>query len=87
MNNLAYLRSVVVNTPCRVLRVEAGWYATIQVPRSRTEEAWALDLLVAELSFNRVIFSTSRRKRFLVVSLLTEPAIFRAGVQHILEAC
>jgi alanine-synthesizing transaminase len=87
LNNLGYLRSVVVNTPCRVLRVEGGWYATIQVPRRRTEEAWTLDLLGGGVIVQPGYFFDFAEEAFLVVSLLTEPAVFRAGVQHILEAC
>ena len=87
MSNLVYLRSVVLNTPCRLLRVEAGWYATIQVPRSRSEEQWAFDLLSRGVIIQPGYFFDFASEAFLIVSLLTEPAIFRAGVQHILEAC
>jgi alanine-synthesizing transaminase len=85
--NLAYLRSAVEDTACRVLRVEAGWYATIQVPRSRTEEEWALHLLAGGVLVQPGYFFDFASEAFLVVSLLTESSIFRAGVQHILEAC
>lgn len=87
VSNLVYLRSVVLNTPCRLLRVEAGWYATIQVPRSRSEEQWAFDLLSRGVIIQPGYFFDFASEAFLIVSLLTEPAIFRAGVQHILEAC
>ena len=38
--NLALLRKSTVP-----LHVEGGWYATLQVPRTRSEEEWALTLL------------------------------------------
>jgi aspartate/methionine/tyrosine aminotransferase len=85
--NLAYLRSAVANTACRALRVEAGWYATIQVPRSRTEEEWALHLLGNGVLVQPGYFFDFASEAFLIVSLLTESSVFRAGVQHILEAC
>jgi alanine-synthesizing transaminase len=44
--NLAWLASAIAaDSPCRILAVEGGWYATLQVPRIRREEEWALDLL------------------------------------------
>ena len=32
-------------SPLQVLQLEGGWYATVQVPRLRTEEEWTLHLL------------------------------------------
>src|SRR5579864_7079991 len=47
--NLEFLRSQIgANSPWRVLHVEGGWYATLQAPRIRTEEEWALTLLAED---------------------------------------
>jgi aspartate/methionine/tyrosine aminotransferase len=85
--NLAYLHSIVAGTPCRVLRVEAGWYATLQVPRTRSEEQWALHLLDRGVIVQPGYFFDFESEAFLILSLLTAPAVFRAGVRHILDAC
>jgi alanine-synthesizing transaminase len=85
--NLAYLYSVAAGTPCRVLRVEAGWYATLQVPRTRSEEQWVLHLLSRAVIVQPGYFFDFDSEAFLILSLLTEPAVFRAGVRHILDAC
>ena len=86
-DNLGYLNSVVTGTPYRVLRVEAGWYATLQVPRTRTEEQWVLNLLAGGVIVQPGYFFDFESEAFLILSLLTQPAVFRTGVQHILEAC
>ena len=44
--NLTWLASAIAaDSPCRTLALEGGWYATLQVPRLRREEEWALELL------------------------------------------
>lgn len=85
--NLVYLQSAIAGTSCRVLRVEAGWYATLQVPRTRTEEQWVLYLLDRGVIVQPGYFFDFESEAFLILSLLTEPAVFQPGVQHILDAC
>src|SRR5581483_6083073 len=47
--NLAFVAAALnSNSPCRVLAVEGGWYATLQVPRIRSEEEWCLQLLAED---------------------------------------
>lgn len=85
--NLRYLEVKLLGSPCSVLRVEGGWYATLQVPRVRTEEAYALELLDRGVLVQPGFFYDFDSEAFLVLSLLTEPHVFEPGVQHILEAC
>ncbi len=33
-----FVRCAIADSPCRVLRVEGGWYATLQVPDTQSEE-------------------------------------------------
>ncbi len=78
--NLAGLRQSGLS----LLRVEGGWYATIIAPRTRTEEAWTLQLL----STHGVLvqpghFYDFETEAFLVVSLLTEPGAFQEGTRRI----
>jgi len=70
----------------RHLHVEGGWYATIQVPRTRGEEAWVLDLLREKnVQVQPGYFFDFHAEAYLVVSLLTPPEIFAEGIRRILE--
>ena len=86
-NNLQFLRSAVTNSPCRVLRIEGGWYVTLQVPRIRSEEAWTLELLERGVLVQPGFYFDFESEAFLVISLLTEPSVFQPGVRNILDAC
>ena len=73
------------DSPCRVLNVEGGWYAVIEVPRVRTEEEWALDLLNRhDVLVQPGYFYDFEREAFLVVSLLTPEAVFDQGIGRLL---
>jgi alanine-synthesizing transaminase len=85
--NLELLRSSMAGSACRVLRAEAGWYATLQAPRIRSEEAWTLELLNRGVLVQPGFFFDFESEVFLVISLLTEPEVFREALRHILDAC
>ena len=84
--NLDFLRSAVrAESPCRVLAVEGGWCATVQVPRVRPEEEWALELLGEDsVVVQPGFFYDFESEAFLVVSLLTQPETFREGCRRLL---
>ena len=83
-DNLADLRTSVASTALSVLDVEGGWYATLRVPRTRSEEAWALALLEKDdVYVHPGHFFDFESEAYLVVSLLTPPSIFREGVAKI----
>ena len=84
--NLAWLESAIAaESPCRMLAVEGGWYATLQVPRIRREEEWALELLEKDnVLVQPGFFYDFESEAFLVLSLLTEPEIFREGCRRLL---
>ena len=68
----------------RILHVEGGWYIVIQVPRTRSEEEWALGLLGdADVLVQPGFFYDFEAEAYLVVSLLAEPAVFREGIQRL----
>jgi alanine-synthesizing transaminase len=69
-----------------VLAVEGGWYITLQVPRVRSEEEWALKLLEEGVLVQPGYFYDFYSEAFLVVSLLTEPGAFREGTEKIKSA-
>jgi alanine-synthesizing transaminase len=82
--NLEDLRGVLEGSAGNVLNAEGGWYAVVQVPRTRSEEDWALGLLEEQ---NVVVqpgyFFDFESEAFLVVSLLTEPKVFGEGVRRL----
>jgi alanine-synthesizing transaminase len=86
-DNFAQLRRAFEgDSGCRVLDVEGGWYATLQVPQTRDEEAWALALLDQhDVRVQPGFFYDFASEAFLVLSLLTEPTVFAEGVARIAE--
>ena len=85
--NLGALLDLIGNSPYRTLQVEAGWYATVQAPRIRTEEEWALELLERHnVLIQPGYFYDFDQDGLLVLSLLPPSEIFAEGVARIL-AC
>jgi aspartate/methionine/tyrosine aminotransferase len=84
--NLAWLGSAIgAESACRTLAVEGGWYGTLQVPRIRREEEWALELLEKDhVLVQPGFFYDFEAEAYLVLSLLTEPATFREGCRRVL---
>jgi hypothetical protein len=67
-----------------LLDVEGGWYATLQVPRVRSEEEWTLDLPSGTGVLVQPGFSYDfESEAYLIVSLLTESGVFRDGVEKL----
>ena len=86
--NLAFLHAMrLPSSAWRVLRVEGGWYATLHVPSTRSEEEWTLELLARGVLVQPGFFFDFESEPYLVVSLLTETETFETGIRHILNAC
>lgn len=82
--NLELLRSRVAGTSATLLDVEGGWYATLRVPATRTEESWVLALLEQDgVYVHPGHFFDFEREAYLVLSLLTPEARFAEGVDRI----
>jgi aspartate/methionine/tyrosine aminotransferase len=83
--NLRFFREAAAAHPAtRVLDVEGGWCATLQVPRTRSEEEWALALLDEDnVLVQPGFFYDFHTEAFLVVSLLTVPGTFREGIRRL----
>ncbi len=84
--NLSHLQAALAaDSPARVLAAEGGWYATLEIPRNRSEEQWALELLELD---NVIVqpgyFYDFEREAYLVLSLLTPEHTFAAGVARVL---
>jgi alanine-synthesizing transaminase len=84
--NLQHLREAVATTPATtLLDVEAGWSATVQVPKYRSEEALVIELLTADhVLVHPGYFFDFERESFVVVSLLGVPEQFDCGVSRLL---
>lgn len=83
--NLELLNRVVRSTGFGALRVEGGWYAILQVPRVRSEEEWAVELLRRENVLTQPgYFYDFGREAYLVLSLLTPSEVFGEGLKRIL---
>lgn len=84
-NLTALRRAIDVDSPLRLLGVEGGWYTIVQVPRIRSEEEW-ISLLLQD--YNVVMqpgyFYDFDSEAFLVLSLLTPPDTFCAGLKLLL---
>jgi alanine-synthesizing transaminase len=79
--NLKLARELLAGSAGNILDVEGGWYATLQVPRIRSEEEWTLELLERENTLVQPgFFYDFETEAFLVVSLITEPGPFREGM-------
>ena len=64
--------------------MEGGWYAILQMPRTRSEEEWALGLLRDhDVLVQPGFFYDFDSEAYLVVSLLTPPAIFTEGIKRL----
>src|SRR5205814_1305820 len=82
--NLTLARELLSGSAGNILAVEGGWYITLQAPRIRTEEEWALELVERDgVLVQPGFFYDFEGEAFLVVSLLTGPAVFREGLIRI----
>jgi|SRR5271157_3055726 len=84
--NLAFAREKLGGSAASLLAVEGGWNLTLEVPRIRSEEEWALELLARkDVMAQPGFFYDFETEAFLVVSLLTRPEIFREGLSRLAE--
>jgi alanine-synthesizing transaminase len=84
--NLRRLCAACAGSPIQVLNRESGWYAILQVPRTRTEEERVLSLLANhDVLVQPGFYFDFESEAFLVVSLLTQPEVFEEGVRRLLS--
>ena len=82
--NLALARDRFAGSPATVLALEGGWYLTLQVPRVRSEEDWVVELLERQdLLVQPGFFYDFESEAYLVLSLLTDPEVFREGLARL----
>jgi alanine-synthesizing transaminase len=79
--NLARLDAAVVRHPALEARTgDGGWVAPLRVPATRSEEAWALELLRRDVVVHPGHFYDADDEPLLVVSLIVAPERFDAGL-------
>jgi aspartate/methionine/tyrosine aminotransferase len=84
-SNHDWLAASVKDTPCRLLSVEGGWYAVLEIPRHHSEEEWVLRLLAEDdVLVHPGYFFDFPREAFLVLSLLPVAEQFRAACERVL---
>jgi aspartate/methionine/tyrosine aminotransferase len=85
--NLAELDRQLARHPAsKRLTVEGGWYVVLRVPVVQTDEELAIRLLrKASVSVHPGHFYDFSTDGYLVLSLITDPAMFRDGVQQLLR--
>jgi len=85
--NLAELdRQLAGHPSCARLMVEGGWYVVLRVPAIESDEDLAIGLLrEASVIVHPGHFYDFPNEGHLVLSLITEPAVFREGVARMLE--
>ncbi len=84
--NYHWLQTALSGSACGVLPVEGGWYAILQVPRIISEEELTLALLTEEnLLIHPGYFFDFATEAWVVVSLITPPAIFQTGIKRLLR--
>jgi alanine-synthesizing transaminase len=85
--NLAELDRQLASRPsCVRLLVEGGWYVVLRVPAIESDEDLAIRLLrETSVSVHPGHFYDFPSEGYLVLSLITEPAHFREGVDRLLK--
>jgi aspartate/methionine/tyrosine aminotransferase len=85
--NLGELDRQLVATPsCTRLEVEGGWYAVVRVPAVQSDENLAIDLLRSQaVVVHPGHFYDFPNDGYLVLSLITEPGVFREGIKRMLR--
>jgi alanine-synthesizing transaminase len=87
LGNLAELdRQMAAQKMCQRLSVEAGWYAVLRVPVTRTDEELAIDLLRRKsVLLHPGHFYDFPSDGYLVLSLITIESEFAEGIKRLLE--
>lgn len=84
--NWAALGAALAGSPVSLLHAEAGWSAVLQLPRVQSEEQLVLGLLEsADVLVQPGWFYDFEAEPFAVVSLLTEPRVFREGIARLAQ--
>jgi alanine-synthesizing transaminase len=79
-------RGLLRQKSCQRLEVEGGWYSILRVPVTQSDEERVVELVhEAGVIVHPGHFFDFASDGHLVLSLITPPAVFRDGVQRILN--
>jgi len=82
--NYRSAREVLQGSACTLLEAQGGWYGILRVPRTKTDEEWAIALLQERgISLSPGYFFDFEEEGYLVVSLLPEEGPFRRALEHV----
>jgi len=85
--NLSCVRARLANaeSAATLLRCEGGWYATLRLPRTRSEEEWVLSFLEDDgVYVHPGAFFDFTDEAYVILSLLTPEDAFAEGVARLL---
>ena len=87
LDNLHELdRRLVANSSSSRLEVEGGWYAVLRVPATEPDEELAIGLIHnCGVFAHPGHFYDFAQDGYLVMSLITEAAVFREGLSRVLD--
>jgi alanine-synthesizing transaminase len=79
-------RQLILHPSCTRFQVEGGWYAVLRVPAVQSDEELAIDVVrKMGVIAHPGHFYDFPTEGHLVLSLITEPADFREGVERLLQ--
>lgn len=82
--NVLQVDTLLYGTAAHRLTMDGGWSAILQVPRTRTEDQWISNLWKnQEVVVQPGYYFDLSSEAYLVVSLLTEPAVLSEGLRRI----
>jgi aspartate/methionine/tyrosine aminotransferase len=85
-SNYSTLITQTLNSSCSALTAQGGWYGIVRVPRIKSEEEWALQLLETKgVYLFPGYFFDFEDDGYLIVSLLTESFAFQKAVSEIVD--
>jgi aspartate/methionine/tyrosine aminotransferase len=84
--NLDCVLQAVEGSAVSVLDVQGGWYATMRLPRTQSEEAWAVGFVEQDgVYVHPGHFFDFEEEAYVVASLLTPETAFAEGVVRIVR--
>jgi aspartate/methionine/tyrosine aminotransferase len=85
-DNLRTLGALLEGSRCKMRKRDGGWYAMIDVPETREDEDWALEILEKEkvLIHPGYLFDVEEQS-VLVASLIVPPEVFAVGMRRVLR--
>jgi aspartate/methionine/tyrosine aminotransferase len=85
-NHRRLIDTVRAHPSCRLLPVEGGWYAVIQVPAIQSEDSLVVRLVEEErILVHPGYFFDFPREAYVIVSLLPEPETFGGAIATVLR--